>query len=408
VVRSGVPNDALLELFAANSRDPSKLLGDIRAAFAGLETGARQFHELADRIGHGTLRHSIDALLTNTERATRAAIGRLPDGSAVGVDHLDDDGMGGSPVRFACRVTKSADKLHFDFTGTADQVTTGINTTIADVMSAVAFAARASLSGDLAVNDGFSRCLEITAPEGSIINARYPAAVGARAASIYRMTDVALAALAQLVPERIPAADGGPAVIYFSGPSDGGRSWIFVDYVQGGWGATKDGDGVPGVSHPISNAANIPAEVIEQEYPIRVLRYGLIPDTAGAGERIGAPAVVREYEVLADGTTLDFRMERRRYPPRGSAGGSDGSSSLVLVRRAGGQWEQLPSKGSLLLSAGDCVRIQLASGGGFGPRASRSIPAVDEDMANGIYSSVKCREEFSQTLPPPVSATHQS
>jgi N-methylhydantoinase B len=407
IVRAGVQNDALLDLFAANSREPNKILGDIRAAFAGLETGARQFSELADRLGHAPLQHAIDALLDNTERATRAAISRLPDGSGVGVDYLDDDGMQGKPVRFVCRVTKSGDAIHFDYTGTADQVGTGINTTIADVMSAVTFAARAALSGDLAVNDGFYRCLEITAPEGCVINARYPAAVGARAASIYRMTDVALAGLAELVPERIPATDGGPAVIYFSGPQSDGRSWIFVDYVQAGWGATRSGDGVAGVSHPISNAANIPVEVIEQEYPIRVLQYALSSDTAGPGQMIGAPAVMREYEVLADVTTLDFRMERRSYPPRGSAGGGDGSPSQVLICRAGGDWEQMASKGSILLSAGDRVKIRLASGGGFGPSAGRPAPTVDEDISNEIYGSARAEAQFStEVAAVPADALH--
>jgi N-methylhydantoinase B len=386
LVRAGVPDDALLDLLAANSRDPAKVLGDIRAVLAGLETGSRQFLALADRMGGADLVRHMDALLDATERATRAAISRLPDGSATAVDYLDDDGMGGPPVRFVCTVTKAGDSLHFDYTGTADQVATGINTTIGDVMSAVTFAARAALSEDLSVNDGFCRCLKITAPEGSIINARYPAAVGARAASIYRMTDVALAGLAPLVPERIPAHDGGPAVMYFSGPREGGGSWIFVDYVAAGWGATAGSDGVPGVSHPISNAANIPIEVIEEEYPIRVLKYGLTPDTAGTGQHVGAPAVVREYEALADDTTLSFRLERRAHPPRGEAGGGDGSPSMCLVRRRGGAWEEVASKGTVTLAHGDRVRIQLASGGGFGPGAARSPLAAAKDVADGIYS----------------------
>ena len=385
LVRAGVPDSALLDLLAANSRDPVKVLGDIRAVLAGLETGSRQFLELADRTGrHELLRH-METLLDHTERATRAAIARLPDGSAVAVDYLDDDGMQGPPVRFVCRVTKAADSFHFDYTGTADQVATGINTTIADVMSAVTFAARAALSEDLAVNDGFCRCLEITAPEGSVINARYPAAVGARAASIYRMTDVALAALAELVPDRIPAHDGGPAVMYFSGPV-GDRSWIFLDYISAGWGATKGGDGVPGVSHPICNAANVPIEVVEQEHPIRIVRYGLTADTAGVGRQVGGPAVVRQYEVLADDTTLNFRLERRTHPPRGGSGGGDGEPSKCLVRRGRGPWQEVASKGTVTLAAGDGVRVQLASGGGFGPSTSRSALAVDSDVANGIYS----------------------
>lgn len=400
LVRDGEASQPLLDVISANSRDPAKVLGDIRAVLAGLETGARQFVALADRTGHDELLTHMQALLDSTERATRAAISQLPDTEGVAVDHLDDDGLHPGPIRFQCRAWKDGDTLCFDYSGTDEQVAAGINTTIADVMSAITFAARAALGGDLPVNDGFCRCLRVHVPDGAIINARYPAAVGARAASIYRMTDVALAALAELATERIPANDGGPAAVYFSGPTDDGRNWIFLDYVQAGWGAVRGGDGVPGVSHPISNAANIPVETIEEEFPLRVVRYGLLGDTAGAGEQIGAAAVVREYEILADDTQVDFRTDRRVHPPAGVKGGRQGSPSRMLVRRAGGDWEPLPAKGIIRVGRGDRVRVELASGGGYGDSTSRRADLVRRDLSDGVFTEAAVHALFAAQAPP--------
>jgi N-methylhydantoinase B len=375
IVSGGVPNRPLLDLIAVNTREPVKVLGDIRAVLAGLETGERQVRELAERLGGPRLRRSMHEFLDYTERATRTALERIPDGSGSAVDYLDDDGAGGPPVRFECRAEKRGGSLHFDFTGTDPQVGSSINCTVADVGSVVSFVARAALGEDVVVNDGFNRCVDFTIPDGTVASAQPPAAVASRAASIYRLTDVAMAALGELVPERIPANDGGPAIVYFSGHRADGAAWIFLDYVQAGWGATATGDGVAGASHPISNAGNIPAEVIEDEYPLRVLEYSLVGGTAGAGRHVGAPAVAREYEVLVGGTTLNYRTERRAHPPLGRLGGGAGTPCNVLLRHADGEWEQLPGKGTRLMEAGDRVRIELASGGGFGDPAERAVEA---------------------------------
>jgi N-methylhydantoinase B len=366
LVREGVVEQPLLDILAANTRDPVRVLGDVRAVLAGLETGARQVLDLARRLGSGELRGAMIAFLDHTERATRAALGRVPDGVGSAADRLDDDGVGGPPVGFACRVEKRGGSLSFDFTGTDPQVASGINCTVADVRSVVAFTARAAIGEDIPVNDGFTRCLDWHVPDGTVVSARRPAAVGSRAAAIYRLTDVAMAALSQIVPGRMPANDGGPGVVYVSGQSEDGSTWIFLDYVQAGWGASSDADGVAGVSHPISNAGNIPVEVVEGEYPIRIGRYALVDGSGGRGARMGAPAVMREYEFLTDGVTLNIRTERRFNPPSGSNGGGSGTPSTCLLRRAGGEWEEIPAKGSTAVGRGDAFRLVLASGGGYG------------------------------------------
>jgi len=383
IVRAGKRNEEVLRLIAANTRDPAKVLGDIRSVLAALETGAEQVRDLAARLGAADLRRFTDELLDNTERATRAALARIPDGVGEATDHLDDDGVGGPPIVFHCRVEKRGEHLSFDFTGTGEQVPSAYNTTLADVASVVTFAARAALGEDLAVNDGFNRCIDFEVPEGTIVNARPKSAVNSRAASVYRLTDVALAALSRIAERGLPANDGGPGVVYLSGEDAERGVWIFCDYVQSGWGATPTHDGVAGASHPISNAANVPVEVAEEEYPVRIVEFGLLPGTAGAGTFVGSPSTTRCYEILADGIQLSMRLERKRFAPQGLAGGGAGAAATCQIDRGDG-WEDVPAKLTTILDRGDRLRIALAAGGGWGPPGERSAAAQVRDRRNGM------------------------
>jgi len=385
LVQRDVTNQVLLDVIAANTREPDKVLGDIRSVLAGLEAGARQVLDLARRTGPDRLGLLMDQLLETTETATRAAIAALPDGIGEAEDYLDDDGRGGPPLVFRCRVDKCGEHLRYDFSGTADQVPAGINCTIADTLSVVTFVTRAALGGDLPVNEGFTRCLDYFAPEGCMVNASYPAAVGSRAAAIYRMCDVAMGALAELAPERIPANDGGPAVVYMSGHSPTHGDYIVLDYVQAGWGATAGADGVAAASHPISNAGSLPVEIAEEEAPVRIHRFSLAQDSSGVGTHVGAPAVEREYESLADGLTINYRLDRCLHAPQGTQGGGPGTTAAVRSFQ-NGTWSELPGKGQIVLNTGDRLHIRLAAGGGFGAPSSRAASAVEADLLGGLIS----------------------
>jgi N-methylhydantoinase B len=389
LVQAGTLNRPLLDVIAANVREPVKVLGDIRAALAGLDTCERQVKALADRLGPGRLVEQIQAFLDYSERSTRAALRAIPDGEGYAEGYLDDDGVGGPPVRVCCRVVKRDDRLRFDYTGTDAQVPGGINCAVGDVASVSTFVAGAALGEDAIVNDGFSRCIEFEIPEGTVASARRPAAVSARGTLLYRLTDVAGAAMAQLVSDRIPAENGNPGLITFSGHRADGSPWICLDFVQAGWGASADHDGVPGASHAISNTGNIPIESIEQEFPVRVVRSELLPDTAGAGRFNGAPAVVREYLVEADGVVLGYRVERQNYPPQGSGGGTAGAAARCYLRRRGGDWEEAPPKFSTVLGAGDGFRMELPGGAGFGPPGARSREAVRLEIADGLRTEAE-------------------
>jgi N-methylhydantoinase B len=371
----------------------------MRAALAGLDTCERQISELAGRLGPDALRAQMAAFLEYSERATRSALLAIPNDEAVAEGFLDDDGVGGPPVRIRCRITVHDGRLSFDYTGTDAQVPGGINCTIGDVASVSTFVAGAALGEDAIVNDGFSRCIEYTIPDGTVASARRPAAVSARGTLLYRLTDVAGAAMAQLVSGRLPAEGGNPGLITFSGSRADGSPWICLDFVQAGWGATASHDGVPGASHAISNTGNIPIEAIEGEFPVRVTRYELLADTAGAGQFSGAPAVCREYEVDADDVDLGYRVERQAYRPEGLAGGEPGAAARCFVRRAGGDWEQAPPKWSTRMNTGDRFRMELPGGAGFGPPTARTRQDIEAEVAAGLLSEAAATAYRDARLP---------
>jgi N-methylhydantoinase B len=389
IVQEGVQNQTMFDVIAANSREPSKVQGDIRAALAALEIGHRQVLEMANRLGSSELRRQMVAFLDHSELKTRAALERIPDGSASAVGFLDDDGCGGPPVEIHCRVDKRGDHLSFDFTGTASQLATGINCTLGDVIGICAFVAGAAIGEDTSVNEGFTRCIDFTIPDGTVASARRPAAVNSRGMLLYGLSDVAVAAMSSLVPNRLPAGDAGPMLVRFSGVRADGALWLVYDLVHAGWGAMAGHDGVVGVSHAIVNSGNNPIETLEHDYPLRVTAFEFIADTGGAGTYTGAPSVAREYEALADGVDFDQRVERQKFPPKGLNGGADGTPARCLLARRGGEWEDIPAKCAMTLNKGDRLRIELSGGGGYGPPSGRDPDAVADLVHRGFVSAAK-------------------
>lgn len=384
LVKNDVINQPLLDLIAANTRDPVGVTGDIRSALGALETGAAQYADFARRIGPAELRRQCTELLAATERATRAAFLRdIPDGRASATDHLDSPVIDGATPHITCTVEKTGDRIHFDFTGTSPQSPGGVNCNIADVLSVCAYAARSVLSEDIPVNDGFYRCLDYHVPEGTLINAAYPAGVSVRGGTVSRMNDVAMAAMANLIPGSLPAMVGGRMMIVLSGtrPSahGGNGAWVFLDYVGPGWGGRPNGRGVAGLSHPLVNATNIPVETIEQKYPLRLTEYSLDDESHGEGLNDSAGSTVREYEAVCDGTNVNIEMQRPVHAAQGVVGGSPGALAAASIRRAGSnEWEAINPIGQYVLNTGDRLRCRLASGGGYGsPSGGKTVIARD-------------------------------
>jgi N-methylhydantoinase B len=380
LIERGEPNPTLWDLIEANVRQPGHVLGDLRAILAAVAVGERGYLELAARYGPERLDAYVAEIMDYTERMARAEIARWPDGEYRFEDAIDDDGIDPGPIPIRLRVRVAGSELHMDFTGTAPQVRAAINTPVTFTRAACFLAVRAAMGVDLPHNAGFTRPLHIEVPEGTVLNPRAPAAVAARALAAYRTVNTVVGAMAQFVPERMMAGDdGGNALITTAGRDGSGRDWVFTDIHLACWGARRDRDGIDGICGVSISTANTPCEIVELEYPLRVERYGFVPDACGAGRFRGGLGMVRDYRFLDAGCMLQVRSDRASILPYGLAGGRAGTPSANILNPGPGE-RRLPSKFTVWPSAGDLFRCQLAGGGGWGDPFERDPEKVLRDV----------------------------
>lgn len=392
--RSGVLNEDFLGLLRANVRAPEEVVGDLVSQVTACTQATRNLSALAARHGNERLRLKWASLIDYTEAATRLAIRELPNREAQFVDHLDDDGVHSEPVAIAVRLKVADGRIHVDLEGSSAQVESGVNTNLAGALSGVYYAIRAALQRDLPENAGFARCISVTAPAASVVNASFPAPTAARGVTIHRIGDATLGALAQIAPDRVWAAgEGGPSGANFGGWS-GDRAFIIADVIGGGSGGRPGADGLEGAFCPTGNAQNIPIEVLEHECPLRVRRYGFERDTGGAGKFRGANGLVKEYEVLCARAQLYIRSDRQRFAPWGLQGGLPGAAGENRLVRADGEQVPLPSKVAREVRQGDVVIHRQAGGGGYGPACERNASLIERDLAEDRVSPAWVEQHY--------------
>lgn len=330
---AGEMNTAIWEIIGLNTRVPEMVHGDLRAQMAASRAGRRSFMELVSRYGIDTVLACAEELHDYAERLGRAEIRDLPNGTYYFTDHIDGLGEEPEPIVIQLAVTINDDTISVDFEGSSPQVKGGVNTPLPFTKASVYTALRSVMLSDIPNCHGFERVIEVTAPEGTVVNSVHPAPCGARGITGYRVIDAMFGALAQALPDRVTADGmGGSTVPTFAGWHEG-RSFVFTETVMGTWGATSEHDGQAGVPHMGANQANVPIEMIEANYPLRIRQYGLVPDTGGAGRKRGGNAFIREYEYTGETEGLvSLRSDKRDFPPHGLYGGEAGSGpSSVLI-----------------------------------------------------------------------------
>lgn len=385
LVQAGSDNAAVWKIIAANVRVPEIVTGDVKAQVAACHVGEREFRKLFARVGAARFRRCCEAIHDYAERLARTEIARIPDGIYRFRNHIDGIGENPEPIPFCVALTVSGDEVEIDWTGTSPEVRAGINAPVPFTKAAVYAAIRSVLSQDIPNAQGFTRPIRIVAPEGSIVNPRSPAACGARGITGFRMIDCLMGALAQALPERVAADGSGGSTIPAIGGTHGGSPYVFVETMMGAWGGTASHDGQDGVAHLGANQSNIPIEVIETSYPLRVERYGYVADSGGPGRLRGGLAIERVFRFLGDEALLTIRSDKRRFRPYGLFGGEPGSGSMNIVNPGGHDEIVLPV---LLtrphrLAKGDVYRHVLASGGGYGHPLERDLDAVLRDVELG-------------------------
>jgi N-methylhydantoinase B len=374
----------LRRFIGANVRVPEQTLGDIDSQFAACFTGLARLRELCARYGTAVVEAAMAGQIAYVERRLRAAISALPDGTWHGEDFVDDDGLSDAPLPVRAQVTIAGDRLSVDFAGTAPQVRTHLNAPYASVVSGALAALKSFLTDpDTPFNEGAARAVEITVPEGTLLNPRFPAPVGARMEATYRAYDAVLKALGAAVPWRAVAVGFDSTTLLCLTCMEGDRYRVFTELRDGGNGAWAEGDGADAVAGPLSNCTNVPVEAIDADYGFfRVEAYCLLPDTGGRGRHRGGHGSMRRYRILADGVRLALYCDRFRVPAEGLAGGGPGALGGCAVLRG---TERIPvrSKDDLVLQAGDVVEMWTGGGGGHGAEAERA-PALREADARLI------------------------
>jgi len=376
IMRAGAIEKDVLALLLNNVRTPEEREGDLGAQIAACHTGAERLREVCARYGLARAQHAAQNLLQYSEELMRAFLRELPPGLYCAEDFLDNDGVSERPVRIAVKVcrrvldpAKAAQPLvEIDFTGSDPQVRGSVNAVEAIAYSACFYVFRCLLADDVPATAGLMRPIKVTAPQGTVVNARPPAAVaGGNVETSQRIVDVLLRALAQALPDRIPAAASGTMNNLTIGGTDPrtGKPFAYYETIAGGMGARPTKAGISGVHTHMTNSLNTPAEALEYSYPLRVRRYALRKESGGGGKFYGGNGIVREIEVLTD-CEVTLLSDRRTHGPWGLAGGEAGAPGKASVLRNDGSVEQMPGKFSTRLLAGERIVIESPGGGGWG------------------------------------------
>jgi N-methylhydantoinase B len=371
IVRKGEVYREILDLILLNVRTPNERRGDLDAQIGSCRVGEMRLLQLIEKYGQRRLQALADELLDYSERLVRAELRDMPAGSFRAEDWLDDDGVTDAPCRIAVQLQfdPQTGSVDVDFTGSSAQVAGSVNAVRAITLSACFYMLRCLLAEDAPATAGILRPLTLTAPAGSIVDARPPAAVaGGNVETSQRIVDVLLRALAEAAPSRVPAASAGTMSNLTIGGVDPRTDEPFTYYetTAGGMGARPTLDGIPGVQMHMTNSLNTPIEALEYAYPVRVRRYGYRYGSGGGGRFRGGDGLIREIELLAE-AQVALLADRRRFRPYGLQGGAEGAAGRASIVDAGRETEtELPGKCSRRLSAGSVLRIETPGGGGWG------------------------------------------
>jgi len=368
LMSGGKINRDVWDLILYNVRTPQEREGDLAAMFGSNRTGERRLMEIVTKYGWKEVQRYITEILNYSERMTRHAIASIPDGVTEAEDFMDNDGISDKPIAIRVKVTIRGDNATIDFTGSDPQAQGSINAVYAITASVVFYIFRTLVGLTIPSNAGGMRPLKIIAPEGTIVNARPPAAVcGGNVETSTRIVDVLYKCLAKAMPSVIPAASQGTMNNFTFGGVDPrtGQPVAYYETVSGGMGARPTMDGLSGIHTHMTNSMNTPVEALEHSYPVRVSRYSLRRNSGGSGKHRGGDGVIREMKFLTK-AQVTVLSDRRKFPPYGLSGGHPGALGVNLIIRKDGRKENLPSKFTTWVEAGDTVSIQTPGGGGWG------------------------------------------
>lgn len=392
LVSGGVEVPDIMRLVSLNVRFPYETLGDMRAQVACARMGAKRLGELFARYGPKTIAEARDVIFDQTAELERERIREIPDGEYFAEGHLDNDGINlDTPLKIGVRVVVDGDSMLIDLTNTDDQTQGPVNCGRAQAVSAARVGYKLLVSPEVSLNGGSFEPLEVDVRDGSLLAAQEPAACQYYYSSLGMLIDLVVKALAPVVPERVAAASYGDSmIIQFTGDDPrSGQPFVTLEATVGGWGAWDGDDGETALINNVNGSLrDMPVEVLETLYPLRVHEYRIRQDSGGRGQWRGGNGVRREYEMLAD-LDLSLWWERSVTPAWGAAGGEAGTAPQVTINPGTVDEVSLLKANSRKIRKGDTVRCESGGGGGFGNPNDRNSEAIYNDVAAGILSQEK-------------------
>jgi N-methylhydantoinase B len=395
--RKGELQRDIFDLLLLNVRLPEERRGDYYAQISACRLGARRLVEISGQYGVAVVERGFRDMVARTERRMRDAVAGIPDGVYRFEDVMDDDGLGAVDIPIRLVVTVSGDRIRFDFTGTAPQVRGNINVTVNATQASVCYSLKALLDPEVPNNQGVLDVCEIVTERGSLLDCVAPSPVAARANTCQRIVDVVIGALKDALPDAaVGAANGANTTAVFSGRDPAtGRDYLYLETLGGGFGGRNDRDGKDGVQVHITNTSNLPVEAIEMEYPLRVVRYGLVDDSGGAGRYRGGLGLRRVITPVGHDCLFNGAGERFRNAPWGVFGGEPGGMGRFVHIDGNGREETLDIKPSgIAVKAGDQIVVETPGAGGYGDPATRDADAVEEDRRSGKFSAAWLKEKY--------------
>ena len=400
--RAGELQSDIFELLLLNVRVPEERRGDYFAQVAACRLGERRLKEICERYSVDFLHAAFDEIIERTEARMRAAVATIPDGVYAFEDVMDDDGLGTLDIPIRIKIEVAGGKIKFDFTGTSPQVRGNVNTTLYSAKAAVGYTLKAMLDPDVPNNQGVLDVCDVVADKGSLVDCVFPAPLAARAHTCQRIVDVTVGALAKALPDAaVGAANGANTTAVFAGnhPKTG-RGYVYLETLGGGFGGRNDRDGKDGVQVHITNTSNLPVEAIEMEYPLRVVSYGLIPDSGGAGRYRGGMGLRRVIKPVDHDCVFNGAGERFRHRPWGVFGGAHGASGrFVHVDGDGGETVLDVKPSAVIVTPDQAVVVETPGAGGYGPPGERSAEALSEDAESDKFSADYLTRHYGRDAP---------
>jgi N-methylhydantoinase B len=397
----GEPREDIIDLLRRNGRFGYSLVGDMNAQVAACRTGEARFQAILDRFGYDTYVAARDEIYRQSEELERAAVAALPDGTYRAEGFLDDDGLGHGPIPVHVRLDVAGDSMTIDLEGSSPMEQGPVNCGFAQTVSACRVAFKLLISPERPVDGGTFKTLDVKAPEGSIFDAREPAACQWYFSSLGLLIDLVVTALAPVLPNEVAAAHFGDSMVLFlsgNDPRRGGQPFLYVMPHAGGWGGFEGGDGEDGLINNVNGGfKDYPVEVFEVKHPALIRGYGFRPDTGGAGRFRGGCGLYRTFEVEPE-AYLYLWFERSKTPGWGLFGGGEAVGPDVVVNPGREDERHMLKTNAHRLEPGSVVELRTGGGGGFGDPRERDPERVRADVLDGFVTPEAAKRDYGFEL----------